>query len=186
VIVNFRKKALALFCLAAVLIGQSAFLNAQSSEGDEINEYQVKGAFLYHFGKFVDWPESAFAKHQDSFLICVFGQDPFGKALDHLLQGKSIKDRPIRLERITESETPTECNILYVSASEQDHVRDILRDLEAKSVLTVGEGPDFNKEGGVIRFLVRDKKVRFEINTEAGEKAGLKISSQLLKLTGSS
>ena len=39
--------------------------------------------------------------------------------------------------------------------------------------------------GGVINFVVRNNKLRFEINLGAGKRAGLMISSQLLKLADS-
>jgi len=48
--------------------------------------------------------------------------------------------------------------------------------------MTVGEVEDFARDGGVINFVLRENKVRFEINVSAAERAGLKISSKLLKL----
>jgi hypothetical protein len=42
--------------------------------------------------------------------------------------------------------------------------------------------PDFINNGGMIQFVLKDNKVRFEINLIAAEKAGLTINSQLLKV----
>jgi hypothetical protein len=40
----------------------------------------------------------------------------------------------------------------------------------------------FASRGGIVGFRVQGKTVRFDINIEQAEKAGLKMSSQLLKL----
>ena len=57
-----------------------------------------------------------------------------------------------------------------------------LKQVVAPGVLTVGESDDFLDMGGVIRLLIEDKKVRFEVNMDAAQRAHLTISSQLLKL----
>jgi hypothetical protein len=49
-------------------------------------------------------------------------------------------------------------------------------------VLTVSEIPDFTASGGMIQFVVRNNKVRFEAKLAAADKAGLTPSSQLLKV----
>ncbi len=50
------------------------------------------------------------------------------------------------------------------------------------SVLTVADTKGFLESGGIINFLMEDKKVRFEINVTAAKKSKLKISSKLLRL----
>jgi hypothetical protein len=49
-------------------------------------------------------------------------------------------------------------------------------------VLTVGESDNFISNGGVIGFKVDGDKVRIEINTEAADRAKLRISAKLLSL----
>jgi hypothetical protein len=49
--------------------------------------------------------------------------------------------------------------------------------------LTVGEAEGFAISGGVINFYTQNNKLRFEINPDAAERAGLRISSQLLRLS---
>src|SRR6185503_1059334 len=48
------------------------------------SEYQMKAAFLYNFAKYVDWPASALPEHAP-LVIGVFGEDPFGGALEEIL-----------------------------------------------------------------------------------------------------
>jgi hypothetical protein len=49
-------------------------------------------------------------------------------------------------------------------------------------VLTVGENPEFLRDGGMVRLYVENSRVRFQISQKNAEAAGLKISSQLLML----
>ena len=46
----------------------------------------------------------------------------------------------------------------------------------------MGEGDNFIREGGMIAFVVENRRVRFDINQSAAEKADLKLSSKLLSV----
>ncbi len=50
------------------------------------------------------------------------------------------------------------------------------------AILTVGDIDRFASRGGQIAFRMEDKKVRFDINVAAVERARLRISAQLMKL----
>ncbi|MBL7686145.1 MAG: YfiR family protein, partial [Deltaproteobacteria bacterium] len=159
-----------------ILVLFPTFLIAQ--EGTEPEDYQVKGNFLYHFGKFVDWPDSAL---KGSFQICIIGSDPFGKTLDESMQGKTIKDKNIQISRMSNAAGAGACQIAFVDSSA--NAAELIAKSKTLPILTVGESPDFNQKGGMIQFVVQNNKVRFVINAAAAEKSGLKISSQLLKLS---
>jgi len=47
-------------------------------------------------------------------------------------------------------------------------------------VLTVGDGTNFVHDGGIIGFILEDRRIRFDINLRAATNAGLKMSSRLL------
>jgi len=49
-------------------------------------------------------------------------------------------------------------------------------------VLTVGEGEAFAHAGGVIAFVIENRRVRFDINQTAADSAGLQLSSKLLSV----
>ena len=50
------------------------------------------------------------------------------------------------------------------------------------SYLTVGETPGFAERGGMIRLMLEDNRVRFEVNVDAAHDGNLNISSRLLTL----
>lgn len=157
-------------------------LLATYAGGQEMEEYQVKAAFLYNFAKFVEWPPQAFKTPQDPIAICVLGANPFGAALADLIRGKSIDGRPIVFRLVQEAEEAGACQILFVGASAEKRFRSLWGNLTPAGLLTVGEAPGFTADGGMINFKLDSGRVRFEINLDAAQRAQLHISSKLLSL----
>jgi YfiR/HmsC-like len=151
-----------------------------SQEGP--SEYQVKAAFLFNFGKFVEWPESSFVGANSPFSVCLLGDDPFGATLDQTLHGKTIANRPVMVSRAKEAASARHCQILFVGASEKSHLAGIFAALRGSNVLLVGETDGFAASGGAIQFTIEDNHIRFMINPDSVQRAGLQISSQLLAL----
>jgi YfiR/HmsC-like len=141
-------------------------------------EYEVKAAFLMNFTKFVEWPPSAFANAESPIAICIIGNDPFGHVLDDIVQGETVNRRRLTVRRIDEPPAPKTCQVLFIAASFKERHK-LLTGL-TPGVLTVSEGESFSSDGGMIAFVIDDRRVRFIINLAAAERAGLKLSSKLL------
>jgi hypothetical protein len=145
-------------------------------------EYELKAAFLFNFAKFIDWPPSSLASPQSPFSICVLGQDPFGHLLDDQLQGKMIGSRNLAVQRLKNRAEARRCLMVFVSSSESPHLAEILESLRGANILIVGETNGFAASGGTIEFTIEDNHIRFAINTDAADRAGLKFSAKLLAL----
>ncbi len=145
-------------------------------------EYEVKAAYLYNFGRFVRWPEAAGPAAPADFLICILGTDPFGASLENTIAQQMIGDKRIIGKRIASVRETSGCRILFISTSEAENIANILVALQGIPTLTVSDMPGFDAKGGMIQFLVEKNRVTFEVNLLAAEKAGLSLSSQLLKL----
>ena len=85
------------------------------------NEYQVKAAYLFNFGRFVKWPASA-ADKSNSFAVCVLGQDPFGSSLDSIMAGEQLDGKRLVVKRISAAQDAEDCRILFISATEESHL----------------------------------------------------------------
>ncbi len=147
----------------------------------QANEYQVKAAFIFNFAKFVDWPSDAFGDER-ALVVGVVGDDPFDGALDRL-NGNIANGRRLRIKRLRLGDNLRVCQILFISNSEGRNLGKIMDAIRGASVLTIGEMPQFNQSGGMIRFVIQKNKVRFEINAAAAGQARLRISSKLLALS---
>jgi len=146
------------------------------------SEYQLKAVFLFNFAKFIDWPPGSLTSPQSPFAICILGQDPFGNALDDILQGKMIRDQPLAVQRLKDQAEARRCQIVFVSSSESARLAEILKSLRGANTLIVGETNGFAASGGTIEFTLEDNRLRFTINTDAADRAGLKFSAKLLSL----
>lgn len=169
-------------CLGMWLASITANAPVAQGQSREAGEYEVKAAFLYNFAKFVDWPAGAFRGADDAMTFCVYGEDPFGGALDRIIEKKTINDRPLRLARPTQVSDLRACHILFLSASEVKRLPQILGSLRGIPVLTVGDTQHFIQMNGMIGLLIEDNKVRFEINVKATKESGLRTSSKILAL----
>lgn len=164
--------------VVALLFGLSGVCFAESKP----NEYQVKAAYLYNFGKFVNWPAGFTVADNDSFAICIIGEDPFGPAMNSIVAGEKIGGKPVQIRHISKKQDAASCRVLFISSSEDSRVREILTDFAPVNVLTVSDMPNFVARGGIIQFVVLDNKIRFEVNLSAAERSNLNLSSELLKV----
>jgi uncharacterized protein DUF4154 len=173
---------IAITCLLSnmVLPGRAEGLDTSDS-----SEYLIKAGFIYNFAKLVEWPTAAFPQPDSPIVIGILGEDPFGATLDRIVADKKINGRGIAVKRLKwgkDQKDLRDCNILFVSLSEKEHVDNVVDAMKWLPVLTIGDASGFAKRGGIINFTLEDNKVRFEVNVEAAKRADLTISSRLLTL----
>jgi hypothetical protein len=169
-----RRTIAAIVCL---LVAGSSALGQQKA-----SEYQVKAAYLYNFGRFVEWPAKGTTAQTNSFTICVLGKDPFGQALDATLAGETIGNQSVAARRISSPQMSADCQILFISSSEANRLNKIIEALDKSAVLTVSDIPQFTQRRGMIQFVSEENRIRFEVNLAATQRAGLTLSSDLLKV----
>lgn len=141
-------------------------------------ESEVKAAYLFNFARYVTWPAGAFASAADPLRICVVGDEGFREVLAETVAGKQVGDRPVIAESRGSAAEGGDCHVLFLPSGRAGQVSG----LSGRSVFTVSDVEGFAAGGGIANFVVVDSKVRFEINAKAAERAGLQVSSRLLRL----
>ncbi len=170
-----------LYCCATVVQLGLIFPFSLHAEENSV-EYKIKAGYLYNFSKFIEWPIGESPKNGQSLNICLLGNDHFGNVLDPIRTKKS-KGRPIQLFRYEQMAAEVrQCKILFIADSEIDRVETIIGDLSGTSLLTVGDTEKFAAIGGMVGFVVKNGRVRLQINRLAVENAGLNISAKLLEV----
>lgn len=164
-------------CLATIWLASPAQVPAQRAPFDE---REVKAVFLFNFVQFVDWPANSFSSPEAPIVIGILGNDPFGRVLDDVVMGETVKGRPIVVTRFRRVEDIKACHVLFISPSEAAMYERILAALDTQPTLTVGETERFTALG-MVRFLTEQNRVRLEVNVEKAKAAGLTISSNLLR-----
>jgi hypothetical protein len=171
--------------LLAGMLAFTLFFNIQQirAQNKPALEYQVKAAFLYNFTRFISWPSSAFNSPTAPFVIGIVGNDPFGSYLEDIIDQEKVDNHPIIIQRYHDIKDINNCQILYISVSDDNKIKEIIAGVAHQNVLTVGDADKFVKWGGVISFFKDDNKLRVQINMAAAKTAGIEISSKLLKIS---
>jgi len=183
-----RERARVVRSVAPLLGIAAAFLFisvsiSPSAEPPRPAEYELKAAFLFNFIKFTEWPAEELGKGGDPFIIGVVGKDPFGTALDKIVEGETFHSRPIVARRFPRmDEAAANSHVLFISSSEESHLPAILKLLGRQGVLTVSEIENFAQRGGIISLKKENNRIVFEINLAAAKRARLTMNAQLLKL----
>jgi hypothetical protein len=145
-------------------------------------EYQVKAAYLFNFLKFVEWPGDPLASTHGQWIIGIIGDNPFGDQLEQVVAGKTVQGHELQVRRFQPGEDVRDCHVLFISDSEKKRLPTVLVALNGSSVLTVADMDHFTESGGMIQFVMEEKRVRFVIDVGASSRARLKVSSKLLSL----
>lgn len=144
-------------------------------------EYQLKAVFLFNFTRFVEWPATTYAADDTPFVIGVLGHDPFGDSLDEAVKDEKVDSHPMVVRRLQSPAEIAGCQIVFLGRDSGVSLDALLAATKNHPVLTVGDGTDFAKRGGMMRFVVENSRVRLRVNLGAVRQAGLVVSSKLLR-----
>lgn len=149
--------------------------------GQSADEHQLKAAFLFHLANFVSWPPDSADEATEPFVIGMLGSDPIESHL-RALEEERIRGRRIQVKRFSSPESVGRAHILFMDEAQARHLPLLLAEAPPLNILTVGDSPGFTYDGGILRWLVEDDRLQVEVNLCAAERAGLTISSRLLRL----
>lgn len=141
-------------------------------------EYTIKAAFIYNFTKYIEWETSS---NQNEFVIGIVGSSGINMPLVLIARTNTVKNKKIMVRIVNNLEDIRGCSILFISKNNTFSLPSIL-DQAGRGVLTVSEEPGFAKLGTAFNFVIKNDKIKFEANLRALNSAGLRASSQLLKL----
>ena len=164
-----------------LLVGAVCLVSATASAqgGGPADAGQVKAAFILNFLKFVEWPT---AGPRAPITVVVVGDDGFGAVLTRAAAGQTHNGRPIDVRTAARVADAGDAQLLFIAASQVRNLPSILRETEGRPVLTVGDTEGYGQAGVILNLYTFDQRVRIEANTTAAARAGLRLSSQLLRL----
>jgi hypothetical protein len=144
-------------------------------------ELQIKAAFVHKFVTYVEGgPDTAFGNAQGPVAYGVAGSEDLRQFLTQLVAARN-DGRPAEV-RSVESVTDIDgLHVLFVGPDASD-TEALLSAAVAASILTVTDTDGPQPANSMIRFLVADDRVRFDIALAPVEAAGLKLSSRLLQV----
>lgn len=162
--------------LWAVLAGLAAA--AETGDGAGIAG-QVKAAYLYKFGNYVEWPASV-VPHDGPLTIGILGDEALADELLKIAAGRTINGRSVSVRKLRRDAAMSGNHILFVGMSHADELADILATVKGLPVLVVTDSEQGLAAGSMINFVVVDGKLRFEVAPKVAGKGNLLISARLL------
>lgn len=143
-------------------------------------EIQIKAAFLYKFGGFIEWPPAAFERAESAFAIGVLGADAVAAELDRVTAGRTVQGRPVAVRKLRRGEPLTGLHVLFVGQQETAKLGEILTAVKGTMPLIVTESENALTQGSMINFVSSEDKVRFDVALPPAERGQLRISARLL------
>jgi hypothetical protein len=163
-----------------VAFAVAALLSARSAHAQATTESVLKGAFVYNFATFTEWPPNVLATGAP-ITICVVGDEAVAEALTRNSEGRQIDGHRIAVAIRTE-EKLDDCHVLYVSSSSTQMVHKAVAASQGAPVLTISDVARFAEVGGIAQLFVEAGKMRFRVNRASLRRSRLELSSRLLSL----
>lgn len=173
---SLRRLNHVVFACAAILTMDAARVYAQ-----DVTEVSLKGAFIFNFARFTDWPAESLSS-SGAISACVVGDRGVSEALRRSVAGQNLNGRAIVVSFVEPNSALPGCHFLYVSGVSRARMAEIVYGVHDAPVLTVSDDDAFIKLGGMIQVYIESGKMRFRINPKSAKRAGLQLSSRLLAL----
>jgi hypothetical protein len=164
--------------LSALVAG--ALTNIARAGDVQASEYQIKAAYLCKFAAYVEWPAASASEATAPVVIGLIASDAVAAEMTSTLQGQSVGDRPIVVRRIDPHGRLDGLNILFIARTHSARLPEALAALQGKPVLTVTESDAPGDSSSMVKFVVIDDKVKFDVALPLVLHSGLKISARLL------
>lgn len=168
----------ALARLAAAALSAAAMMGTALAQQDLYDANQVKAAFLYHFGTYVQWPAGAPA--DDAITIAVLGDDEVAAQLAQFLPGRRIQERPVEVRTLARIDELGDAEVLFIGREQNPRLTQVIAAVAGRPTLVVTDDDNGLDRGAMVNFQLVDSRVRFEISVPRAEEAGLTLSSRLL------
>ncbi len=146
-------------------------------------EPALKAAFLCSFPDYVTWPAAEQSGTTNpSLVIGLLSDEVLAGSVQQVVDKKKAAGKKIEVRRSMKAEDLADCQVVFISISESERVRQHLAVLNGKPILTVSDCPGFLDAGGMIEFVLEGKKLRFEVDLTRAESEKLLLRASMLNL----
>jgi hypothetical protein len=160
---------------AAIAGGLPASAPAQGGEA------AAKARFAVTLARFVQWPASPVGA-EGPLRLCVLQRSPALASAFAVHDGAAVGSRRLVIVFEPGAADMPACDLLFVDASAAAAAGPLLTQAAQRPVLTIGAVDGFLGRGGMIELVNVDDALRYDVDLGAVRRAGLGLSSQVLKL----
>jgi len=134
--------------------------------------------YIYSFSQHIAWPDGEIG---EDFKIGIVGESAIATSLQKMASLKKVDNRIIKVITFASVEEIQECNILFLPVGQSTNFSKALNTIGDRSILLITEKEGLGAKGSAINFVLKNKKLMFEINSEAISKANLEVAPELKK-----
>lgn len=160
-------------------------VSASWAEDEDQRPQLVKAAVVLNIARFVTWPETAFRSLGEPLNLCLFRSNSLGAGAD-AIRGKKVGHRSLDVDVVTRLRE-RRCHVLFLRGDDLDGESLSALLVPSPSRLTIVDltlSPDtaIRPRGGVVTLVRDGTRIGFEVDLDVARRAGLSLSSELLKL----
>lgn len=157
--------------LASIILMAASAAWAQDVPRD--SKVQATTRMVLGIISYARWPTQP-----DSYRVCTKG----GELLEN---PASIGDRPVIVQALVGnvSQSMPGCNVLYLGNVPASLRKQLLADVQGRSILTISEGDEDCVSGSMFCLGLQADNVILQANLDAISRSGIRINPAVLKLT---
>lgn len=142
----------------------------------QTKNYRFQAIYILNFTKYIEWPK----QNNNKFVVGVLGSQYTSRTISRTLAGRKIvsNGNTIVVKRFPSISQIKDCDILFVSANSTNNIRRVIRKTTGYSTLIVTEKEGFIGKGSCINFVVKNRKMRYEINPPQINNFGLTVKNE--------
>ncbi|CAN5467683.1 hypothetical protein BH11PSE11_BH11PSE11_04410 [soil metagenome] len=166
-------------CVLMILLSDLRAQDARAANEAGV-ESQIKAAYLYKFGRFIEWPPATFARPGSTVRIGILGADPVADDLSRIVVNRTINDLPVTVLKMRRDDQPADFHMIFISNQEAGRLGEILAAVRGQPILIITESNESFSAGSMINLVTIDGKLRFDVALNAVEAGHLKLSALML------
>jgi hypothetical protein len=139
--------------------------------GMNASETQLRVLFIKKITKYIKWPGDESYSKRNMITIAAVRKSEIANYFKEKEQFKVV------------SWPSDKCQVLFFNTESSRDIAAVLKRISDRPILTIGKSSQFLKMGGIINLKESGGRIKLQVNICAAQKAGLNISSKLLRLS---
>ena len=171
----YRTLKIAVVC--TIIMGAAV---ASNDANAQVANYKAYSLFVHSFAKYSQWPESAGSKN---FQITILGKTKLTEELIKLSANKKIGNRSIQVNQINDIEDIGTPHIIFITDFRTASLNKVLARVKGEPTMIITERDGLTNKGAAVSFITTTgNKLKFQVNKETFDKAGIKVANSILSL----
>lgn len=143
---------------------------------------ETEASHLLRIAGHIEWPVDVRPQPGASIVVGVVGSAGVYDALIRMAQGRTVSGRAIEVIQLSRPEEAAHVHLLFVGNGAWEQLAAWISAYRSRPVVVATNAPQAVDRGATIGFVRTGQRVAIEASLPAAEQAGVKLSSDVLKV----